>query len=100
MSDELKSAWEVALEKLEAAGTDSVKKLTSRQKEAIAEVRNKFRARIAEKEISVQDALKAAAASGDAAQIRTFSGQFSDERRRLEREMESQVEKIRNSDEG
>lgn len=99
MSDDLKSAWEVALEKLEAAGADSVKKLTSKQKAAIAEVRAKFRARIAEKEISFQDSLKGAANSGDADRIRTLSGQLAEERRRLEREMESQVQKIRNSDE-
>ena len=46
-----KSAYELAMEKLKARGDYEEKKLTSKQKAAIADIRSRYRARIAEAEI-------------------------------------------------
>ena len=51
MSDELKSALELALEKLDDQEDMVVAKLSEGQKQAIAQIRNNYQARIAEEEI-------------------------------------------------
>ena len=42
MSDELKSAWELALEKLDDQEDMAVAKLSEGQKQAIAQIRNNY----------------------------------------------------------
>jgi hypothetical protein len=57
MGDELKSAYELALEKLKlkeqqsSGESGAPQKLTTRQKERIAEIRNEIKAKLAEREI-------------------------------------------------
>jgi len=55
MGEKLKSAWEIAREKTDKVGGDSVRRLTDEQKEEIARVRKVFEAKVAEVEILVQD---------------------------------------------
>ena len=95
MSDELKSAWEIALEKMEASGEARVEELSEEQKEAIAETRRKYRARIAEAEINAAARIRGALESGQVDQIRGLQEELSRERRKLEDRMESKVEAIR-----
>ena len=52
---ELKSAWEIALEKSKKMSGEEPVSLTSDQREEIAEIRKIFGARIAEAEILIQD---------------------------------------------
>ena len=95
MSDELKSAWEIALEKMEASGEARVEELSEEQKEAIAETRRKYTARIAEAEINAAARIRGALESGQVDQIRGLQEELSRERRKLEDRMESKVEAIR-----
>lgn len=95
MSDELKSAVELALEKLEAGSEETVEKLTAEQKEEIADIRRKYRARIAEVEISSQSKMKKAAMQGDRSGIDEIPSQAAEEKNRLQRKMEEEVERVR-----
>lgn len=95
MSDELKSAWELALEKLNAQETGQVEKLSDEQKEQIADVRRKYKARIAEAEISAEGRIRAAVQAGKYEDIEKIQQELIDERNRLNRSVESEVEKLR-----
>jgi hypothetical protein len=52
---ELKSAWELALEKTKNVGGEDAVTLTADQKREIAEIRKKYEAKIAEAEIILTD---------------------------------------------
>jgi len=52
---ELKSAWELALEKTQKMGGEEFVSLSSNQKAEIAEIRKIYAAKIAEVEILIQD---------------------------------------------
>lgn len=95
MPGELKSAWELALEKLEAQKEYSVVALDDDQRTAIAQVRNKYQARIAEVEIHKQAQIAAAAETGAADKIRELNQQLSRDKARLNRQMERELRKIR-----
>ena len=99
MSDgELKSALELALEKLNAQEEVKAEKLTEEQKQVIAEARGKYRARIAELEIHHESKIKQAALAGAYEEVELLRNQLLQEKSRLNREMEKEVEKLRNSD--
>ena len=95
MSDDLKSAWEIALEKLEAGGESKIEKLSAEQKEAIAETRRKYKAKIAEAEINSMSRIRGALESGQVDQVRVVQEELSLERKKLEDRMELKVERIR-----
>jgi len=52
---ELKSAWELAMEKTKKMGGEDAVTLTADQKQEIAEIRKKYEAKIAEAEIIITD---------------------------------------------
>ncbi len=52
---ELKSAWELAMEKTKNVGGEDVVALTADEKQEIAEIRKKYKAKIAEAEIILTD---------------------------------------------
>ena len=52
---ELKSAWELAMEKTKNVGGEDTVTLTADQKQEIAEIRKKYEAKIAEAEIIITD---------------------------------------------
>lgn len=98
MPDELKSALEIALEKIQEQEETEVKKLTDEQREAISEIRKKYQARIAEAEINHQSRIRKAVESGAFDQIEKLKEQMVEEKRRLTAEMERKVEKARGSE--
>ena len=51
----LKSAYEAALEKMKTMGIDDAQNLSDEQKDRIAEIRNLYNAKIAEKRILLQN---------------------------------------------
>lgn len=95
MGDEFKSAVELALERVQADKDLRVETLDDEQREAIKEVRSKYRARKAETEFAFQDRLRAAAASGEPEAVRKIADEQRAEKRRLEERMEQEVEAIR-----
>jgi len=59
MGDELKSAWEIALEKTGKYKAEAKEeRLTPEQRERIREIENEYQAKIAEKEIMLQSKIK------------------------------------------
>jgi hypothetical protein len=55
MAGELKSAWELAMEKAQKMGEDDLPSLSPDEKREIAEVRKVYEAKFAEVEILMQD---------------------------------------------
>jgi hypothetical protein len=55
MGDNLKSAWEIALEKAKKMGGEEPPSFSENQKNEIAEIRKVYAAKMAEVEILVQD---------------------------------------------
>ncbi|HLV02316.1 MAG TPA: hypothetical protein VKZ59_13680 [Acidobacteriota bacterium] len=96
MDDELKSAIELAMEKVER-GDGTIEKLSDDQKAQIAEIRSKYRAKIAEAEISLQSKIKKARIQGDIAAIEMARQDFASERQKLEERMEREIRKVRDN---
>jgi hypothetical protein len=97
MSDKPKSAWELALEKLQREDPAEIRKLTDEQKVAIAGIRRKYQARIAEAELASQDRLKSAVAAGRYDEMDRMHEELAAQKRRLNREMDEEIEKCRNA---
>ena len=97
MSDELKSAWEIALEKMQGREDMAVEKLNEEQKQAIGAIRKKYQARVAEVEISTQSQIKKAFESGAYDEVEKVRAHLVDEKQRLNREMEKEIENARQS---
>ena len=98
----LKSAWEISLEKSDKLIPEAKKqkKLTAKQKEQIAEIRKEFKAKIADKDVTLQHKLNRLAERTPPDQLEMeaekLKQDFVKEKEQLEKEMESQVESIRN----
>ena len=98
----LKSAWEISLEKSDKLVPEvkKQKKLTAKQKEQIAEIRKEFKAKIADKDVTHQHKLNRLADRIPPDQLATESEklkqEFVEEKEQLEKEMEAQIEAIRN----
>jgi len=93
MSDEEapKSAVELAMEKLRASGFEE-NALTDEQKAEIADIRSHTRAKIAELEIHQEPKLRAATTMDE---LEALRAELSQEKIRLEEEMEKKVSKVR-----
>jgi Spy/CpxP family protein refolding chaperone len=89
----MKSAYELAMERLNK--TSPTVKLTAEQKKQLAELDSKYAAKIAEREISLKGEIDKAAASGDAEQMEQLQRQLSDERKKLQSELEERKERVR-----
>ncbi len=95
MSDELKSAWELALDRLRARDGRDVAVLTERQKRAIAEVRESFRRRRAEAQVLHEQAMRKAAGKGDRERMALLAEEHRRDLERLEQEERRRVQEIR-----
>lgn len=97
MSDEPKSAVELAMERLRRKDADEgvvPKALSAEQKAEIAEVRNVYEARIAQLEVMHRSAL---ARTFDPAAREEEEGGYRRERERLNAERDEKIEQIRNA---
>lgn len=86
-----KSAVELAMEKLRASGFPETE-LSDAQKAEIAEIRSRFRAKIAELEIHHQGKLGGIASFEE---VEILKGELNKEKARLEAEMEKEVSRVR-----
>ncbi len=89
----MKSAYELAMERLNKQSP--VVKLTEQQKNAIAELESKYKAKIAEREISLKDQIVAAAVAGDSEKIEKLEEELARERRKLQAELEEKKDQVR-----
>jgi hypothetical protein len=89
----MKSAYELAMERLQKASPSH--SLTDKQKEELAELDSKYRAKIAEKELFLKDQIRKAQTDGKAEDIDSLRKQLASEVRRLQEEREAKKQKLR-----
>ena len=89
----MKSAYELAMERLNK--TSPAIKLTADQKKQLAELDSKYAAKIAEREISLQDQINKLIAAGDVEKVEQLRQQLALERKSLQTELEEKKEKVR-----
>lgn len=96
MSDEgaPKSAYELAMEKLKTRGGYEERKLTDEQKKEIADIRSRYRARIAQAEIGHQSKLSSVSSYEE---LEKLKSELAREKERLNAEMEEKVEEVRSA---
>jgi len=91
----MKTAYELAMERL--GKNAPVAKLTAAQKKQLAELDSKFAAKVAEREISLQDEIAKAADAGEFEKVEQFQQQLVNERKAIQAELEDKKERIRKS---
>ncbi len=89
----MKSAYELAMERLEKASPSI--SLSEDQKKEIAEVDSSYRAKIAEKEIFLKDQIRNARNAGNSEEAESLEKQLASEIRRLQDDCEAKKEKLR-----
>jgi hypothetical protein len=90
----MKSAYELAMERLQKASPSLA--LTDKQKQELAELDSKYRAKIAEKELFLKDQIHRAQAENKTDDIDSLQKQLASEIRRLQEECEAKKGKLRN----
>jgi hypothetical protein len=93
--DRMKSAYELAMERLEKKAPTMA--LTDEQKRQIADIESTFKARIAERELFLKGEITKAVTAGNSEEAETLKKQLSIDLRRLQEEAEEKKEKLRAS---
>ncbi len=91
----MKSAYELAMERLEKASPSI--SLTDDQRKEIAEIDSIYRAKIAEKEVFLKDQIRKAQNTGKFDEVKPLEKQLVAEIRRLQEDCEEKKEKLRAS---
>lgn len=91
----MKSAYELAMERLRAADPDAAVPLSDAQKAQLGEIDARFKAKIAERDIFLRKALAEAEAKAQHDEVEQIRRQMANERARLEEECEAEKEKVR-----
>jgi len=91
----MKSAYELAMERLEKASPSTL--LTGEQKQEIAELDSVYRAKFAAREVFLKDQIRKAQIAGNLEEMQSLEKQFASEMRRLHDECEAKKEKLRKS---
>lgn len=91
----MKSAYELAMERLNK--TSPTVKLTAAQKKELAELDSKYAAKIAEREIALKSEMDKATAAGDEETLQQLQRQLSDDKRKLQSELEDKKDRVRQS---
>jgi hypothetical protein len=89
----MKSSYELAMERLNKSAPST--KLTGEQKKQLAELDSRYAAKIAEREIFLNEKLAAASAKGDYEALAQLEKQMVSERKTFKAELEEKKEKIR-----
>ncbi|MBI1177123.1 hypothetical protein GC207_06745 [bacterium] len=89
----MKSAYELAMERLNK--TAPVEKLTDTQKKEIAELNEKYQAKVAEREIFLKDKITDAISKGAYDEVEAIERQLVSERKALNEELEEKKEAVR-----
>ena len=92
----MKSAYELAMERLAESDPSSAKPLTNAQKAKLAEIDTVYQGKIAEREIFLKQKLNEARVNRDLDAIEALRPQIASERKRLEAECEDEKERVRN----
>ena len=90
----MKSAYELAMERLKGSEPESAP-LTTEQKERLAELDARYKAKIAEREIFLRKAYDEAMERNQVEELEKIHQQMLNERSRLEDERETEKERVR-----
>jgi hypothetical protein len=91
----MKSAYELAMERLAKSDPDSKKPLSAEQKKRLADVDTLYKGKIAEREIFLKKQLDEAYADRKLEEIEKIQKQMASERARLEEDREEEKERVR-----
>jgi ABC-type phosphate transport system auxiliary subunit len=91
----MKSAYELAMERLEQS--EATVKLTDAQKAQISEIDSTYKARIAEKELFLQEKIREMRLAGNYSEMENLEAQLATELRRLREDCEEKKLKLRAS---
>lgn len=91
----MKSAYELAMERLAKSDPEAAKPLTDEQKARLAEIDAIWKGKIAEREIFLQQQLDSALAEGKYEEVEQIRAQLKSERARLEEEREEEKDRVR-----
>lgn len=91
----MKSAYELAMERLQAQDPDNTVTLSDEQKAAIAEIDRKYKARFAEREVFLKRQLEQARSQGNTTEENQLLKQLASEKELIEEEMNEAKEKVR-----
>jgi hypothetical protein len=91
----MKSAYELAMERLEKASPSTL--LTEEQKQEIAELDSIYRAKFAEREVFLKDQIRKAQTAGNLEEVQSLEKQLASEMLRLQDECEAKKERLRKS---
>jgi hypothetical protein len=91
----MKSAYELAMERLSKSDPSSSKPLTAPQRARLAEVDKVYKGKIAEREIFLRQQLERALTGTDADEVEKIRKQIASEKSRLEEDREAEKDRIR-----
>lgn len=91
----MKSAYELAMERLAKSDPDGGTKLTPEKKARLAEIDLIYKGKIAEREIFLKKRIDEALNEGKLAEVNKIVDQIASERARLEEEREDEKERVR-----
>ena len=91
----MKSAYELAMERLAKSDPDAGQPLSAEQKARLAEIDTIYKGKIAEREISLKKQLDEVLADGKYEESEKINKQLASERARLDEEREEEKERVR-----
>jgi len=91
----MKSAYELAMERLRLSDPDAAAPLTPEQKERLAEIDRVYQGKTAEREIFLKKQLDELLAAGNWEEAEKVKKQLAGEKARLAEEKEAEKEKVR-----
>jgi len=94
----MKSAYELAMERLSKSDTGARKTLTAQQRSRLAEIDRVYMGKIAEREIFLKQQLEKALTGHDADEVDKVRKQIASEKVRLEEEREAEKDAVRGKD--
>lgn len=91
----MKSAYELAMERLAKSDPDASRPLTAEQKARLAEIDTVYKGKLAEREIFLKKQLDEAYAARKAEDVEKIQKQLVSERARIEEDREGEKERVR-----
>jgi hypothetical protein len=91
----MKSAYELAMERLSKSDPAASRPVTPEQRTRLAEVDRLYQGKVAEREIFLKQQLEQALAARNAEEVDKIRKQISSEKARLDEERESEKDRIR-----
>ena len=91
----MKSAYELAMERLAKSDPSAGKPLTAEQKSRLADIDRVYQGKTAEREIFLQKQLNEALAAGNAEEADKIRQQLANEKARLQEEREAEKDRVR-----